>query len=78
MDCCDNKMTNKKEDNVAKDVPLQEDEKRMQLRIVLWVIIGLFFVVALFLAFKVGAAQTIGATLVANAAPASGGMVGGC
>ncbi len=75
MDCG---MTHKKGgEHVAKDVHSQ-DKKGAQLRVILWVVIGILFIVALFLAFKVGAVNTVGTTLAANAAPASGGMVGGC
>ena len=54
----------------------------MNTRITLWIVVGLMFVVALFLTFKAGAAGSVGTGQVvvsaAKSAAASSGMVGGC
>jgi len=60
---------------------------KMNTRVMLWIIIGAMFVLALFLTFKAGATSSLGAasdvasTASRSAASASssyGGMVGGC
>lgn len=80
MDCCaKNEGDGKKTDNYEMG---DERRSKMNKRIVLWVVIGLLFAVALFLTFKAGAGtgnvvQTASAAQSA-ASSASSGMVGGC
>ena len=51
----------------------------MDKRITLWIVIGVLFVVALFLSFKAGAGiETVQATSSVASSVASSGMVGGC
>jgi hypothetical protein len=55
----------------------------MNMRITLWIVIGVMFVATLFLTFQAGAAgstETAQATgsAVKSAAPSYSGMVGGC
>jgi len=52
----------------------------MDKRITLWIVIGVLFIVALFLSFNAGlGAETVQAAgSVAQSAASYGGMVGGC
>lgn len=54
----------------------------MKTKVLLWVVIGVLFVVALFLVFKAGTVSTeavqMGGNIAKTAALSSGGMVGGC
>ncbi len=71
MDCCEN--SGKMKGGLLK----------MDRRITLWIVVGVLFVVALFMTFKAGTVassevvQTAG-TVARSAASSSGGMVGGC
>ncbi len=48
-------------------------------RIALWVVIGVLFIVALFLVFKAGAGSAVSVGSAAKSvASSSAGMVGGC
>src|SRR3989344_9089405 len=60
---------------------LKGGSKKMNTRVILWVVIGALFVVALFLTFKAGAAGSVEAaqtagSAVASSAPSYSGMVG--
>lgn len=54
--------------------------EKIDKRIALWIVIGVLFVVALFLVFKAGASSSsLGSvTNAATSASSSAGMVGGC
>jgi hypothetical protein len=85
MDCC----KTKEEDGCCKDldkIPLKNDilkggNIKMKKNILLWIVIGALFIMALFLVFKAGSVNSGGvqaATNVAKTAASSSGMVGGC
>lgn len=52
----------------------------MNMRIALWIVIGMLFVAVLFMSFKVGAGniETVQATTNTVKSAASSAMVGGC
>ena len=89
MECCNTK----EKERYCGDIGHNKDHKqmkggkiKMERRIVLWSVIGILFIVALFLVFKAGSAQSVSAiastggsiTQPASSAAASSGMVGGC
>lgn len=52
---------------------------KMEKRTILWIVIGVLFVIALFLSFKSGAGvETVQAASSVAQSAASYGMVGGC
>ena len=55
-------------------------QTKMNMRIALWIAIGLLFITALFVSFKVGAGniETVQATTNTVKSAASSAMVGGC
>ena len=71
MECCNNKKTLK-----------GGKTQKMNTRMMLWIIVGGLFIVALFLTFKIGVASAEQVQAVASttksAASSYGGMVGGC
>jgi len=75
MDCC--KTEN--EEGCCKDLK-NKGGMNMDKRITLWIVIGVLFIVALFLSFNAGlGAETVQAAgSVAQSAASYGGMVGGC
>jgi predicted nucleic acid-binding Zn ribbon protein len=89
MDCCKTRdesgCCKKLEESSffgSKDEKMKGGKRRMNSRIVLWMIVGALFIIALFLTFKagaVGSAEVVQATgSVAKTATSNGGMVGGC
>ena len=89
MDCC----KTKNEDKCCKDLKKKSDlnqseefstklkggKRKMNTKITLWVAIGVLFLIALFLVFKVGAgnAETV-STAGSAAKTVASNMVGGC
>lgn len=78
MDCCKIKENEDKNGTLARE--LKGGQRKMDSRITLWVIIGILFVVALFLTFNagVGSTETVQSAGSAVKTVASSGMVGGC
>lgn len=74
MDCCKTKKS-----SVSKE--MKGGNRKMNLRIVLWVVIGVLFIIAVVLTFKTGVVGSVPietASTTAKAAASYGGMVGGC
>ncbi|MBU2615643.1 MAG: isoaspartyl peptidase/L-asparaginase [Nanoarchaeota archaeon] len=76
MDCCETKNEEGCCENFGE---MKGGKRKMDMRIKLWILVGVLFIVALFLTFKAGSVGSVElAGNVAKAATSSGGMVGGC
>ena len=81
MDCCDSKVSS----SCCNNYNLKKGGKKfkMEKKTMLWIVIGVLFVGALFLTFQAGATGNVVAAqgavkTVAAVAQSSSGMVGGC
>lgn len=72
MDCCNNDFLEREK---------KGGSKKMNSKMKLWIVIGVLFVIAMFLTFKAGAVGSGTVKAVSNAASSTSsysGMVGGC
>jgi len=72
MDCCNNKNQKSSEE-------MKGGDREMNQKTIMWIVIAILFIVALFLVFRAGAVGSSGTVQAAKSAASSyGGMVGGC
>ena len=81
MDCCNNDEKMRENENITQ--VKGGKSIKMEKRIWLWVVIGVLFLLVLFLVFKAGTGGSSSTTIqaagsAARTAASSSGMVGGC
>ncbi len=90
MECCETKNKKGCCNDLKKshllgnfDEEMKGGERKMNTRVTLWIVIGVLFVIALFLTFKAGAVGSVESVQAAGSAAksvasSSAGMVGDC